>query len=120
MMLDVLVGVVIEGFRVSTKGPDQDQETAQTQKSVAPAPPLGGTGAKNGSSGAGSDSGGDVDVDWDGGTSSGNSVGGDEDSANGESQFMWGRGLPFSTQGPESLAAETAAPPPEHDKIVKR
>lgn len=30
MMLDVLVGVVIEGFRVSTKGPQQEPPAART------------------------------------------------------------------------------------------
>eukprot|EP00752_Nemacystus_decipiens_P018420 g16518.t1 len=79
MMLDVLVGVVIEGFRVSTKGPDRLSAEILAVAASTPA----STAAKNGSCGAGSDSGGDLDADWDGGTSSGNSVGGDDDSARG-------------------------------------
>ena len=99
MMLDVLVGVVIEGFRVSTKGPDQPPAETLTAAAAAAAaatapPPSEGTGAaaKNESSGAGSDSGGDLDLDcWDGGTSSGNSVGGDEEStAKGELSLKQG------------------------------
>lgn len=97
-MLDVLVGVVIEGFRVSTKGPDQ-QPPAEKLAATAP-PVVEGVGGKNGSSGAGSDSGGgDLDVDWDGGTSSGNSVGGgEEDSAKGES-LRWLCGVCIGGEG---------------------
>lgn len=85
-MLDVLVGVVIEGFRVSTKGPDQTW-LEPAAAAAPPPPPSEGTGTKNGSTAAGSDSGGDVDVDvdWDARTSSGNSVGADEGSAKGGS-----------------------------------
>eukprot|EP00903_Cladosiphon_okamuranus_P010280 g9732.t2 len=84
MMLDVLVGVVIEGFRVSTKGPDQ----ASPEALVAPRSPEGGgvgNSSRNGSSGAESDSGGDLDVDVDGSMSSGNSVRGDKEGGAGGS-----------------------------------
>lgn len=46
MMLDVLVGVVIEGFRVSTRGPQQELDAAATEG--VPAHPSGAVPCKNG------------------------------------------------------------------------
>ncbi|CAN0026247.1 unnamed protein product [Ectocarpus fasciculatus] len=78
MMLDVLTGVVIEGFRVSTKGPEQAQQAGSGPASTA----LAGSGdVTDRPTLARSD---DGDSGGDGGASSGNSVGDDEDDTNGE------------------------------------
>lgn len=78
MMLDVLTGVVIEGFRVSTKGPEQAQDLGLGLASTASA---GAGDITNRPTLARSDEG---DSGGDGGASSGNSAGDDEDDTNGE------------------------------------
>ncbi|CBN80110.1 K+ transporter, Kef-type [Ectocarpus siliculosus] len=77
MMLDVLTGVVIEGFRVSTKGPEQAQELGLRLASTASAGAGDATGRPTLARSDDGDSGGD------GGASSGNSVGDDEDDTHG-------------------------------------
>ncbi|CAM9588976.1 unnamed protein product [Ectocarpus sp. 4 AP-2014] len=72
MMLDVLTGVVIEGFRVSTKGPEQAQDLGLRLASTASA---GAGDVTDRPTLAHSD---DGDSGGDGGASSGNSVGDDE------------------------------------------
>ncbi|CAM9168445.1 unnamed protein product [Ectocarpus sp. 12 AP-2014] len=84
MMLDVLTGVVIEGFRVSTKGPEQAQDLGLRLASTASA---GASDVIDRPTLARSD---DGDSGGDGGASSGNSVGDDEDGIHGGEGVLGG------------------------------